>query len=87
MQLPLGRRTALRLGGVRHRGAEGDRDRGLVTLGTAAGLPVLTARAVPAGIEQHAVVAQLVAVLLPLRQTLAAQPAHRVLDRTATAQP
>ncbi|GHD76252.1 hypothetical protein GCM10010317_092320 [Streptomyces mirabilis] len=84
VQLPLGCRTALRLGGVRHRGVDGGRDR--VPLGTAAGLPVLAPRAVPAGVEQHAVVAQPVAALLPLGQALADQPAHRVLDRTAPPQ-
>ncbi|UXY32922.1 hypothetical protein [Streptomyces sp. HUAS TT20] len=48
-----------------HRGVGRDR----AALCTAAVLPVLAARAVPAGVEQHPVVAPHVAVLLALRQT------------------
>lgn len=81
VQLPLGGRTALRLGGAGHRGVNGGRDR--VALGTAVNLPVLAARAVPAGVEQHTVVAPGVAALLALRHPSADQPAHRVLDLPA----
>lgn len=84
MRLPVGGRTALVLGGVGHRSVHGGRDR--VALGAAVGLPVLAARAVPAGVEQHPVVAPGVAALLTLGQAPGQQPAHRVGDRTAGAQ-
>lgn len=51
----LGGRPALRLAGVRHRRVDGGRDR--AALRTAVQLPVLAARAVPVGVQQHAVVA------------------------------
>ncbi|MGW4982109.1 hypothetical protein [Streptomyces mirabilis] len=79
VQLRLGRRTALLRRGERHRTFDGGRHR--VPLGTTAGLPVLTPRAVPARVEQHAVVTEPVAALLPLGQGAADQPAHRICDR------
>lgn len=47
---------------------------------------VLAPGAVPAGVEQHAIVAPDVAALLALWQSPADQPSHRVIDRTASAQ-
>ena len=84
VQLPVGGRAALVLGGTGHRGVHGGRDR--VALGAAVGMPVLASRAVPAGVEQHPVVAPGIAALLTLGQAPGQQPAHRVGDRTAGAQ-
>ncbi|MEU6059098.1 hypothetical protein [Streptomyces sp. NPDC047097] len=84
MQLPVGGRAALGLGRPGHRVVHGGRD--LVTLGAAVGLPVLAARAVPAGVEQHPVVAPGIAALLTLGQAPGQQPAHRVGVRATGAQ-
>ncbi|KJY20451.1 hypothetical protein VR44_38690 [Streptomyces katrae] len=57
-----------------------------MALGAAVGLPVLAARAVLAGVEQHPVVTSGVAALLTLGQATGQQPAHRVGDRATGAQ-
>ncbi|CAM5553361.1 hypothetical protein SBADM41S_11262 [Streptomyces badius] len=71
--------TAQLLGGSGHCGVVPGR----VASGTAVGLPVLAARAVPGGVKQRALIAPELCAQPDLRQAPADQPAHRAPDRTA----
>jgi hypothetical protein len=84
VQLLLGRRTALGLGGAGHRRIDGGHDR--TALVAAVGLLLRAARAVLPRVEQHPVIAPHVAALLTLWQGRPLRVTLEIGDRVAQAE-